>query len=62
MQSVENPSLITRQPNTFPSLCSQLPKPSQFSHPCKALEKQLLQTPLLSQKLPFKGALKGFNA
>ena len=59
MQIVENPSLITRQPNIFPSLHTQLPQSSQltlnFRTLCKALREQFLKTPLLPQNLPFKG-------
>ena len=39
MQSVGNPSLITRQRDTFLSLCSQLPKPSQPSLNFRTLAK-----------------------
>jgi len=33
-----------------------------FSTPSKAFQKTAAKTPILSQKLPFKGALMWFNA
>ena len=51
MQNVGNPSLITRQPNTFLSLCSQLPKPSSIFAPLQSPQKTASPNPIpLSKK------------